>query len=294
MISIIICSVNPQRLAETKENIERTIGVEYELIAIDNRAEGASIASVYNRGARTARYPYLLFMHEDVRFHCTNWGAAFERQLAEPRCGVIGFAGGKVAGRCYAGWWQDNKYAIEWYYQGLGNRSLFCGMNATLGRGFDRVVAVDGFAMFVRREVWERYPFDEALLTGFHCYDFDFCTQIYATGEFDNYVCTLPGIYVEHLSPGNFASGWIESTQKFYDIKWSKFLPLSACEVPISRKQWRRNDEKNDYYFAKLACKLNSPQKHCIVWRYLCRDFTPRHIMLSFKLLPKYIGSLFR
>lgn len=294
MISIIICSVNPQRLAETKENIERTIGVEYELIAIDNRTEGASIASVYNRGARTARYPYLLFMHEDVRFHCTNWGAVFERQLAEPRCGVIGFAGSKVAGRCYAGWWQDYKYVIEWYYQGLGDRSLFCGVNATLERKFERAVAVDGFAMFVRREVWERYPFDEALLTGFHCYDFDFCTQLYATGEFENYVCTNSDVHVVHLSQGNYGPEWIEATRKCYDSKWSKFLPLSACEEPIPQRRMRRIEEKSDYRFAELACKSDSPLKHRIVRRYLCRDFTPRHILLSFKLLPKYLKSLFR
>lgn len=34
--------------------------------------------------------------------------------------------------------------------------------------------------MFVRKDVWAKYPFDEELLTGFHCYDLDFTLQIAA------------------------------------------------------------------------------------------------------------------
>lgn len=37
MVSIIICSVSPLLLEDLKQNIAQTIGVEYEIIAIDNR-----------------------------------------------------------------------------------------------------------------------------------------------------------------------------------------------------------------------------------------------------------------
>ena len=38
MVSIIICSVSPHLLKDLQQNIAQTIGVEYEIIAIDNRA----------------------------------------------------------------------------------------------------------------------------------------------------------------------------------------------------------------------------------------------------------------
>ena len=58
MLSIIICSISPERLQEISQNIHATIGVEHEIIAIDNREKCWSIARAYNEGARQARYPY--------------------------------------------------------------------------------------------------------------------------------------------------------------------------------------------------------------------------------------------
>ena len=37
MISIVICSISPERLQQVIQNIQDTIGVEYEIIAINNR-----------------------------------------------------------------------------------------------------------------------------------------------------------------------------------------------------------------------------------------------------------------
>ena len=48
MVSIIICSVSPHLLKDLQQNIAQTIGVEYEIIAIDNREKHWSIAKVYN------------------------------------------------------------------------------------------------------------------------------------------------------------------------------------------------------------------------------------------------------
>ena len=67
MLSIIICSISPERLQEISQNIHATIGVEHEIIAIDNREKCWSIARAYNEGARQARYPYLFFVHEEDR-----------------------------------------------------------------------------------------------------------------------------------------------------------------------------------------------------------------------------------
>ena len=43
MISIIICSMNPDISAELRQNIADTIGCEYELVVIDNSRNQLSI-----------------------------------------------------------------------------------------------------------------------------------------------------------------------------------------------------------------------------------------------------------
>lgn len=48
MLSIIICSVSPERLEQVTRNIHDTIGVDYEIIAIDNREKQWPIARAYN------------------------------------------------------------------------------------------------------------------------------------------------------------------------------------------------------------------------------------------------------
>ena len=110
MLSIIICSVLPERLRKISQNIDETIGVEYEIVTIDNREKCWSIARAYNEGARQAKYPNLFFVHEDVMFHSRNWGVIIENKLREPDCGVIGFAGSKVKLKCYSGWFHNNEW----------------------------------------------------------------------------------------------------------------------------------------------------------------------------------------
>ena len=120
MISIVICSISPERLRQVIQNIQGTIGVEYEIIAIDNREKNWPIARVYNEGAYRAQYPYLFFVHEDVKFHSRNWGLVIEEKLKEPNCGVIGFAGTRVMLNCYSGWLQSHHWMCLLLYQGLG------------------------------------------------------------------------------------------------------------------------------------------------------------------------------
>ena len=74
MISIIICSRNKDIPSELKQNIADTIGVDYELVVIDNSRNQYSIFSAYNEGVKRAKGDMLCFMHEDVVFKNCNWG----------------------------------------------------------------------------------------------------------------------------------------------------------------------------------------------------------------------------
>ncbi len=69
MISLIICSRKSDISNSLKENIERTIGTDYELIVIDNSTNKYSIFSAYNEGVRRSKGDILCFMHEDILYH---------------------------------------------------------------------------------------------------------------------------------------------------------------------------------------------------------------------------------
>ena len=97
MISIIVCSINPDAAEKLKRNIAATIGnMEYEVIDYDNRTSGYGICKVYNSCAEKSRYDFLCFLHEDVHFDTIAWGEIIVRKLSEPDCGAIGFAGSKL------------------------------------------------------------------------------------------------------------------------------------------------------------------------------------------------------
>ena len=145
MLSIIICSISSDHLNALKQNIQQTIGSEYEIISIDNREKHWPIAKVYNYGAQQAKYPYLFFVHEDVRLHSKDWGNFIVKKLDEPNCGVIGFAGSKLRLACHSGWYQYHEANVSYLYQGLGlGLSGFFVVNAYLDRPFEEVITLDG------------------------------------------------------------------------------------------------------------------------------------------------------
>ena len=88
--------------------------------------------------------------------------------------------------------------------------TAFRASNTYLERSFEEVIVLDGLGLFVRKDVWKQYPFDEELLTGFHCYDIDFTLQI-AHAHFKNYVCCSNQVLIEHFSMGSmdFTLYWL-------------------------------------------------------------------------------------
>ncbi len=83
MISIIICSRHPDISASLRENMEETIGVEFEIVTIDNSHGKYSISSAYNRGVERSLYPYVCFVHDDVLFRTKNthrFNSKFEKK----------------------------------------------------------------------------------------------------------------------------------------------------------------------------------------------------------------------
>lgn len=292
MLSIIICSISPDLVQKLSQNIHDTIGVEYEVIAIDNREKNLPIACVYNEGAKRAHYPFLFFVHEDVKFHTQNWGAFIEDKLEEPDCGVIGFAGSKIKLRTYSGWVQHTRWMHALYYQGKDGISKLGVANVILDKSFEDVVTLDGLGMFVRKEVWEKYPFDEENLTGFHCYDLDFSMQIFSSGQYKNYVCTSPKVLIEHFSIGNYNGSWCKETIRLHEHKWAKILPLMAEGITLSEKEIKFHEERCFSRFVSKMLKTDCPKKWTVLKAFIFYpQYSWKHVGHCISNLSKYIVS---
>lgn len=267
------------------KNVDETIGVEYEMVAVDNRQLGWPIARVYNEGARRASGRCLLFVHEDVVFHQQDWGRALIGRLASPDCGVIGFAGSKVKLDVYSGWWQNH---AGWDCCSYIQNGVRCVQGGRLQEGvlsFEPVVTLDGFALLVRREVWEEFPFDEDVLKGFHCYDLDFTLAV--GRKYTNYVCG--GIAVEHLSSGNLDGRWYETTVQLHDTKWKPLLPVRTADVRWTEEERRRTSEDLSYRFLHNALRSSYSRKRYLLHAFWRRPFGWKHLEHCLSCTLKYL-----
>ena len=292
MLSIIVCSVSPEKLQHVTSNIQDTIGVEHEIIAIDNRVNKWSISKAYNEGARLANYPYLFFVHEDVMFHSQNWGIIIEAKLREPDCGTIGFTGTKAMLNSYSGWWQFDDWMCSFFYQGTsGGLTCLCACNVSLEHPFEEVVTLDGMGLFVRKDVWSEYLFDEVNLKAFHCYDIDFTLRIAAEKKYKNYVCCSTNVLIEHFSEGKMDQGWYSDTIKMYKAKWDKLLPIKVEGFAISEKERRCKTERCFNYFVRKMLNTDCPEKNMVLKEFLLSPFSWKHLGHCISVLYKYIST---
>lgn len=283
MLSIIVCSVNPEVLSVLKDNVARTIGeTEYEFVVIDNRVTKWPIAKAYNEGAKKAIYPNLLFAHEDIEFLTDDWGKIITEKLSEEDCGVMGFAGSTYKSPLLSGWYSyDMAVTRANYHSYFGDELVHNTVNAF--SHFERVVTLDGLALFVRKNVWAEFPFDEKLLTGFHCYDIDFSMQI--SQKYKNYV--IYAVNVLHKSHGNYDEKWFEASYSIIDAKWRRITPLHVGELP-DKKMLRRMEDNMLWAAIKMAYKCRSAYMDRIRKEYRSLPFSFKHLGRSIRLFFKY------
>ena len=205
-------------------NIEETIGVDYEIIAIDNSEQKYSICSAYNYGAKQSKYPFLCFVHEDVVFHSKLWGEKIISHLTPSQTGIIGLAGSGFIPRIPTKWLKNERarnIIQSSNHKNYVTKHFIIPENYTLSK--KEVVALDGVFLCMRQVVFVHLQFDETL-GGFHAYDLDISIQSHVA-KFTNYV--VYDIFIEHLSIGNFNKEYFERTIAVFK-KWEKFLPIST------------------------------------------------------------------
>src|SRR4051812_3797632 len=110
MVSIIVSSYKQDYFKQFEKNVDKTIGVPYEIIKIENPGL-MGICKAYNIGAAKAHYPYLCFVHEDVIFQTQDWPKPLlEKFKTDISTGLIGIAGGKYKSISPFGWMNQMEY----------------------------------------------------------------------------------------------------------------------------------------------------------------------------------------
>ena len=234
MFSLIICTRDALALAAVSESVASTIGVPYEIIAIDNSSGQHSICEAYNLGAAQAQHELLCFMHEDIRLHTTGWGNIVAEIMADHSIGVLGVTGGMMQVAAPAAWWgcglalcREN--VLNVFADGHTKMEL----RNPEGAALTDVAVVDGMWLCSRKAVWQQYPFDTGTFTDFHFYDVDYCTEIFSHGL---RVCVTFKVLLEHHSRGSVNDAWVRNALK-YQGKRRGQLPFGPVAVPAAERR---------------------------------------------------------
>lgn len=286
MISIIICSRGPEFRATTAESIAATIGLPYELIAVENGQGQYGICEAYNIGAAQASYPLLCFMHEDITFRTSDWGKVVAHVLRDISIGVIGVIGGKWLPNAPGTWWGcGNKYLSSNVLNAspTGDYQEYAYANPEDKTVVD-VAAVDGMWLCTRKEVWQKYPFDSKNFPGFHFYDVDFCANIFPFYR----ICVVLEVGVTHYSLGSYNDSWTEYVDVFYR-KHAHHLPLGT--VPLSARAAATLEYSITESFVQRIVERKLPGRLGLRYLVRCLRLMPlaRHTIWLCGLYAKYL-----
>lgn len=222
MISVLVCSIHPEKLHSLAKSLEATIGVPYELLVHDNRNDAHGICDVYNMLASRARYEFLCFVHEDVEFVTLGWGERLLSKAFLPDTGLIGLAGGQYVGRKFISWGDTPGFDHWNIWQWDGSQYAMLRHNPENDE-YTPSITLDGVFLFTKKMVWEANPFSVSL-PGFHLYDADISLRVART--YKNYVCQW--MELRHASSGNAHSeSYYKNLLTFQKIHY-EHLPM-AC-----------------------------------------------------------------
>ncbi len=199
-VSVIVCSVTPQKFDRVSGNYRRLLErVPHEIVGVH---DARSLAEGYNRGMRKARGEVLVFSHDDIEIVSPDFAAKLARALREH--GLVGVAGTTRA--VTASWlgagWPHLCGQIGMPASGAGYVVTVFGAAARTVGG---IQAMDGVWLAARRETAERLRFDEEAFDGWHGYDFDFSFRAHLAGE----RCAVAAdLLIAHASAGGFQGDW--------------------------------------------------------------------------------------
>jgi hypothetical protein len=214
-ISIVTCSIHPERLAAMQRNFLAALGTRaHEFIAI---TDAASLSEGYRRGLGAARHPIVAFCHDDVELVSPQPFEALDDALEVSD--VVGLAGACLVGGP-AVMWAGHPHLHGWIaYPGEGSweATLFSLESGIVGG----MQGLDGVLFVARREAALAIGFDAATFDGFHFYDLDFTYRAHLAGL---RVAITTDVTAVHASRGSFDDSWRRYAERFM----AKYPELAA------------------------------------------------------------------
>lgn len=207
-ISIVTCSIKPERFAALKETYGRVLrGLDHEVVGIH---DARSLCEGYNRGLARARGDIIVFSHDDIEI---AEPAFADRLLAAlDRFDLVGVAGST---RCSGETWghagpPNLAGRITQYDAAAGKWSVHA-----FGGGWPHtadIQCLDGVFLACRRALAERQRFDEATFDDFHLYDLDFSYAAHLAGF---RVGVAADLGIIHWSHGRLDQRWRVQADRF-------------------------------------------------------------------------------
>jgi hypothetical protein len=237
MISIIICISDLAKLIDIQNNISTTIGVEFELVVIDNSRSQYNIFQAYNIGVKRSQYPIICFMHDDIVYHSNNWGQEVTKYFNSPNTGMLGVGGTRFLSCVPTIWWAGGHKYLNSKSGTVCQNSIDSDRNNPVNRKYNiinpekrsctKVAILDGLWFCIRKGLFEKISFDEKSYSGFHFYDLDICMQVNRL-KYD--IFCIFNIQIEHISSSTHDKKWVENCNVFYH-KWKSDLPVSFVKL---------------------------------------------------------------
>ena len=232
-LSIICCYNKPKILEEMliKSINSQHFEGEIELVAIDNSQNRfSSNAEALNYGARKSSGEYLIFAHQDIEIFCPHQFSKIVKYLDDLKPCIIGFAGIK---------------------NGIIHTNLIHGQNKEHAGDQTiinpvRVETLDEVLIAIKRDVFEKFYFDEITCNDWHLYVVDLCLTL-ASSNIPSYVIPTDSY---HLSSGDVGEGYYK-TMKYLVKKHRKnhkYINSTCTSIPTSiagYNLFRLNEFKN-------------------------------------------------
>jgi hypothetical protein len=240
MISIIICNKKSVLDPALEKNINSSIGVDYEIISIDNSRGQYNIFQAYNEGVAKAKGDILCFMHDDILFRSNSWGKVVEESFSsDPRMGALGVAGGHFLPDCPCSWSTCKTTSFHvWQTNRDGSATEYGCTDYSNGKRLVEVACLDGLFMCIRQSLFDTIRFDDQSFSGFHCYDSDICMQVMAAGYSVNVTFNID---IEHHSNGACNQQYYDNLELWHK-KWHSHLPV-ARGIQLSDNEKKMHQE---------------------------------------------------
>lgn len=287
MISLIICSKFDHLSDSLINNIDQTIGTEYEIVHIDNSLHQYSIFSAYNEGVRRAKGNVLCFMHEDLHFHTDKWGAKVQEYLQDKEIGILGVAGSNLVPR--KGDIRMCPYFNGFQMNGLTTLEIPARHTVSLishipTSKLTEVAAIDGLWFCIPKSLFTEISFDENTFKGFHLYDVDISMQAVMSGK---KVMICDDIIIEHDSPGVFSTEFYANLEIFLK-KWEDSLPLQRG-INLDAKDLESLSEKAEWLLQKRISKDATLLSIIKKQTSDITDYTPEEKQVIERSIKKYV-----